>query len=98
MPLFVMIGRDGPEGAARRKDRRPAHLAHLAPLADAGRVPWAGPLLDPTGAPCGSVVVFEAESLAAARAHAEADPYVSGGVFGSFEVFGTLRVFPEEDA
>src|SRR5437868_5523438 len=30
--LFVIIGRDGPEGAAKRPSVRPAHLAHLRPL------------------------------------------------------------------
>jgi len=95
MPLFAMIGRDGPRGLELRKVHREAHLAGLAPLAAAGRIRHAGPLRDETSEPCGSLVVFEAESLAAARAQAAADPYVVEGVFASHEVFEAPAVFPE---
>jgi uncharacterized protein YciI len=95
MGLFVLIGHDGPRGAELRKRHREAHLRNLAPLAAAGRVAYAGPLLDAEAAPAGSVVVFEAEDLDAARALAAADPYVTEGVFERFEVWGTRRVFPE---
>jgi uncharacterized protein YciI len=91
--LFVLIGRDGPRGAELRPRHRPEHLAHLQPLADAGRVVFAGPLLDDGGAPCGSVVVFDAADLESARRFAAGDPYVVEGVFGSWEVFETKRVF-----
>ena len=93
MALFVLIGRDGPRGAELRPRHRPKHLAHLQPLADAGRVVFAGPLLDDAGAPCGSVVVFDAADLATARRLAAGDPYVAEGVFGTWEVFATTRVF-----
>lgn len=94
MALFVMIGRDGPRGAALRPQHRPAHLAGLQPLADSGRVVHAGPLLDDAGEPCGSLVVFEAPDLASARRVAASDPYVVEGVFASYEVLETRRVFP----
>ena len=96
MPLFVLIGRDGPNGLALRKRHRDAHLANLQPLVDAGRVRFAGPMRTDDGNPCGSVVVFEATDLAAARAFAETDPYLVQGVFDSLEVRETLQVFPEE--
>jgi len=92
---YVLIGRDGPRGLELRKQHRPAHLANLAPLAEQGRVVYAGPLLDEAGAPCGSVVVFEAESLAAARSFAAGDPYVVHGVFERWEVLASMQVFPE---
>jgi uncharacterized protein YciI len=94
MGLFVLIGRDGARGAELRKLHREAHLANLRPLADAGRVVYAGPLLDGADQPCGSVVVFEAESLDAARRFAATDPYVVQGVFASHEVFGSRQVYP----
>lgn len=94
MELFVYIGRDGAQGAELRGTVRERHLAHMKPLADAGRLRFAGPLRDDQGRPCGSVIVLEAESLAAARRHAEADPYATEGVFESVEVFGTMQVFP----
>jgi hypothetical protein len=94
VPLFAWIGRDGPRGAELRPLHRPAHLARLEPLARAGRVVHAGPLLDAAGQPCGSLIVFEADDLAAAHALAAADPYVTAGVFASFEVLETRRVLP----
>lgn len=96
MPVFVMIGRDGPGALERRPEIRPRHLAHLDPLSRAGRILFAGPLFDDDGrTPRGSVVVFTAESLEDARAIAARDPYVTGGVFASHEVRPSLRVFPE---
>ena len=94
MGLFVLIGRDGASGTALRKRHRDAHLANLKPLADANRVVYAGPLLDDAEQPCGSVIVFEAESLDAARRFAASDPYVVNGVFASHEVFASRQVFP----
>ena len=94
MPLFVLIGRDGPRGLERRTLHRPAHLEGLRPLDREGRIPFAGPLLD-EGSPRGSVIVFEAADRAEALALAERDPYVAEGIFETWEVFETLRVFPE---
>ena len=96
MPLFVLIGRDGPDGIALRKRHREAHFANLQPLVDAGRVRFAGPIRTADGDPCGSVVVFEATDLAAAQAFAETDPYAVEGVFASVEVRETLQVFPKD--
>lgn len=95
MPLFVMIGRDGPRGIELRKLHREEHLRNLEPLADAARVRYAGPLLDPVGQPCGSLIVFEADDLANARAFAAGDPYVVRGVFASHEVLETRQVLPQ---
>jgi len=94
MPLFVLIGRDAPRAPELRRQHRPAHLEKLRPLALAGRVRWAGPLLE-AGAPVGSVVIFEAPDLAAAQAIAASDPYVVHGVFASHEVRETRDVLPE---
>jgi uncharacterized protein YciI len=97
MPLFALIGRDGDRGAELRKVHRQAHLANLEPLSREGRVLYGGPLLDAEGRPCGSLILFEASDLAAARAFAAGDPYVTGGVFESHEVLETRRVFPARD-
>jgi len=94
MPWFVMIGHDGPRGLELRKVHRAAHLAGLEPLADAGRIRHAGPMLGDDGAPIGSVVVFEAASLADAQAIAARDPYVTQGIFARYEVRETGAVFP----
>jgi len=96
MPLFCLIGRDGPLGLELRKQHRGAHLANMEPLEQAGRLRYAGPLLGDDGEPCGSVIVFEAADLAAAGELSAADPYVTGGVFAEWEVLGTRQVFPQE--
>lgn len=96
MPWFALIGHDGPEGAALRKEHRPAHLEGLEALDTAGRIRHGGPLLDEKGQPCGSVVIFEAADLAAAREIVARDPYVQRGVFARYELRETSPVFPRE--
>ena len=95
MPLFAMIGRDGPQGVELRKLHREAHLRNIEPLDHAGRVRFGGPLVDADGDPCGSIVVFEADDLAAAQAFAAGDPYVTEGIFASYEVLETRAVLPK---
>jgi uncharacterized protein YciI len=92
MPLYALIGKDGPRAPALRKIHRPAHLAGIEKLHAEGLVRFAGPLLDEFQAPIGSLVVFEAESLDRARAIGAADPYVTEGVFESWQVHETKAV------
>jgi uncharacterized protein YciI len=92
--LFVIIGHDAPDAQAKRPAVRPAHLAHLQPLADAGRVPLAGPFLDKTG----SLIVLEATSLEEAWGIVARDPYVVEGVFNHVEVKPFTAVFPSSRA
>ena len=96
MPCYALIGHDAPGSLELRKQHRDAHLANLRALDEAGRMRHAGPLLDDSGAPCGSVVIFEAESLQAAQAFAAADAYVTAGIFERYEVRETRIVFPAE--
>ena len=96
MPLFAFVGRDGPRGPELRRKHRPAHLERLESMSAAGRIAHAGPLLDESREPVGSLVLFEADDLASARSFAEADPYVAHGVFASHEVHETRAVFPRE--
>ena len=92
MPLYAMIGKDGPRALELRKIHRPAHLAAIEKLHAAGRVRFAGPLLDEFQSPTGSLVIFEAESLNRARAIAAGDPYVTEGIFDSWQVHETKAV------
>src|SRR2546428_13459518 len=75
---FVILGFDGPEGEAKRKVHRPAHLARMEPLDAQGRVVLAGPLTDKTG----SLIVIAAEAAADAEAVRREEPSTVNGVFG----------------
>jgi len=89
--LFVIIGHDGPGGAALRPRLRPAHLDNLRPLDRAGKVKIAGPFTDGSG----SLIIVDMESEAEAIAFANSDPYKTGGVFERVEVKPLRQVFPE---
>ena len=93
MPLFAMIGRDGPGGLELRAKHRPAHIERLDSIAAAGGISHAGPLLDEEGKPVGSLILFKADDLTDARAFASEDPYVIEGVFATHEVHETKMVF-----
>jgi uncharacterized protein YciI len=97
---YAIEGYDGENVLDKRLQARPAHLARLTALADAGRLMLAGPCpaidaLDPGPAGfSGSLVVAEFESLEAARAWADADPYVAAGVYARTEVRPFKPVLP----
>jgi uncharacterized protein YciI len=90
---FVILGFDGPDGAALRKIHRPAHLARMDALDAQGRVVLAGPLTDKAG----SLIVIEADSLAEAESFAREDPYTLHGVFQRVEVHPFSQVYPKEN-
>lgn len=97
---YVIDARDGADVLARRLEARPLHLARLHALRDAGRLLVAGPCPavdaeDPGPAGfSGSLIVAEFESLDAARAWADADPYVAAGVYERVDVRPFRRVLP----
>ena len=97
MPLFVMIGNDGSDGAARRAEHRPEHVAHWAALDEQGRITLAGPVRNAANdASLGVVIVFEAADLEEAHNIVSRDPYVAGGVFESMMVAPFKHVFPKK--
>lgn len=89
--IFVIIGHDGPDGQAKRKLHRQAHLDRMEPLDKAGKVLLAGPLTDGAG----SLIVIEAQSPEEARAFVDQDPYVTEGVFARYEIHPFMQVFPK---
>jgi uncharacterized protein YciI len=98
--FYVIRGTDVPNSLERRKTARPAHVARLEQLRDAGRLLLAGPLPaidaeDPGPAGfTGSLIVAEFDSLDDARAWAQADPYVAAGVYASVEVSPFRKTLP----
>lgn len=98
--LYAIISCDVDDSLPKRQGARPAHLARLEALRDAGRLVLAGPhpAID-SGDPgpagfTGSLVVAEFESLEAARAWAAADPYLEAGVYADVTVKPFKKVLP----
>ena len=97
---YAIEGYDGSDVLPRRMAARPAHLARLQALRDAGRLVVAGPCPavdaeDPGPAGfSGSLVIAEFASLEEARAWADADPYVDAGVYARVEVRPFRKVLP----
>ena len=97
---YVIEGFDGVDVLAARMQARPAHLARLRALADAGRLLLAGPCPaidaeDPGPAGfSGSLVVAQFADLAQARAWAEQDPYLAAGVYVRVDVRPFKKVLP----
>ena len=97
---YAIEGFDGPDVLARRLAARAEHLARLTALRDEGRLLLAGPCPaidadDPGPAGfSGSIVIAEFGSLDAARAWADADPYVEAGVYARVDVRPFKRVLP----
>lgn len=98
--FYVIHGRDVADSLSKRLAARPAHLKRLEALRDEGRLLLAGPCPavdaeDPGAAGfTGSFIVAEFESLAAARAWADEDPYVQTGVYADVHVEPFRKVLP----
>ena len=97
---YAILSEDIEDSLERRKSARAAHLARLEELRDEARLLLAGPhpaidAEDPGPAGfTGSIVIAEFESLQAAEAWAEADPYVAAGVYARVKVKPFRRVLP----
>jgi len=98
--LYAIIATDHPDSLEARRTARPAHLERLRQLQDQGRLVLAGPhpaidSSDPGEAGfTGSLVVAEFADLDAARHWADADPYVSAGVYAGVIVKPFNKVLP----
>ncbi len=98
--LYAIIANDVENSLQRRLQARPAHLERLQALIAQGRLVLAGPhpaidAEDPGEAGfSGSLIVAEFDSLDAARAWAEADPYVEAGVYADVVVKPFKKALP----
>jgi len=98
--LYAIISEDTPGTLDKRLATRPAHLERLTALQDAGRLVLAGPhpaidSADPGDAGfTGSLVVAEFTSLHEAQAWADADPYMTAGVYAQVSVKPFKKVLP----
>jgi uncharacterized protein YciI len=99
--LYCIVGTDVENSLLLRKSAREAHLGRLTQLQQEGRLVVAGPnpaidSNDPGEAGfTGSLIVAEFNSLDAARAWADADPYAEAGVYAQVSVKPFKQVFPK---
>lgn len=98
--LYAILGEDVADSLEPRRAARPAHLQRLTQLREQGRLILAGPYPaidseDPGAAGfTGSLIVAEFASLASAQAWADADPYLSAGVYAKVIVKPFKKVLP----
>ena len=97
---YVLYAEDIANSLERRMDARPAHLARLTELQAQGRLLLAGPFpsidsIDSGSAGfSGSLIVAEFADLEAAKIWADADPFVSAGVYASVIVKPFRKTLP----
>ncbi|WP_260956986.1 YciI family protein [Pseudomonas citri] len=98
--LYAIIATDVANSLEKRLAARPEHLERLQQLKAEGRVVLAGPhpavdSNDPGAAGfSGSLIVAEFDSLVTAQAWAEADPFVTAGVYANVVVKPFKQVLP----
>jgi hypothetical protein len=98
--FYAIVGEDIENSLEKRMSARGDHVDRLQALKDEGRLLIAGPnpaidSEDPgTAGFTGSVIVAEFDSLEAAQAWADADPYIGAGVYKNVMVKPFKKVFP----
>jgi hypothetical protein len=98
--LYAIVSEDITNSLEKRKGVRPAHLKRIQAMVDKGRVIVAGPhpaidTEDPGEAGfTGSLIVAEFSSLDEAKAWANADPYVTAGVYSQVTVKPFKKILP----
>lgn len=97
---YAILGKDVTDSLSKRAAVRPAHVARLEVLKQEGRLLLAGahPAIDAedpgTAGFSGSLIVAEFASLQEAQAWADADPYITAGVYERVCVKPLRRTLP----
>jgi uncharacterized protein YciI len=97
---YMIYAQDIENSLSKRLAARPAHLARLQELNASKRLLVAGPTPaidseDPGEAGfSGSLVIAEFDSLVSAQAWADADPYITAGVYKEVIVKPYKKVLP----
>ena len=98
--LYSIVGIDNENSLEARMSVRADHVARLDELKQQGRLIIAGPnpaidSPDPGEAGfSGSIIIAEFESLAAAQAWADDDPYIRSGAYAAVTVKPFKKVLP----
>jgi uncharacterized protein YciI len=81
--LFVLTAIDKDNSLDLRMSVREQHLAFVK---ETGVVRLGGPFLDEKGGMAGSLIIFEAADMDAAKAWNAKDPYMKAGLFKSTDI------------
>ena len=81
--LFVLTAIDKDNALETRMGAREAHMAFVK---ETGVVRLGGPFLDANGNMAGSLIIFEAADMEAAKAWNAKDPYMKAGLFKSTDI------------
>ena len=92
--LFVVTAIDKPDSLALRTATREAHFAYAR---ETNVIKLGGPFLNDSQEMAGSLIIFEAADLAAAKAWHAGDPYVKAGLFAHSEVRPWRMTFNPND-
>jgi uncharacterized protein YciI len=97
---YAIVAEDTPNSLEKRLAARPAHLARLTAMQEAGRLLLAGPFpaidsVDPGPAGfSGSLIVAEFANLQEAEQWAKDDPFVAAGVYLKVDVKPFRKTLP----
>ncbi|HWT29114.1 MAG TPA: YciI family protein [Methylophilaceae bacterium] len=97
---YAIVAEDHPDSLEKRMAARPQHLARLQALQDEARLLLAGPFPaidseDPGVAGySGSLIIAAFNNLASAQAWAQADPFVTAGVYAKVTVKPFRKTLP----
>jgi uncharacterized protein YciI len=81
--LFVLTAVDKENSLALRMETRNAHFEYAKAT---GVIRLGGPFLDAKGDMAGSMIVFEAADMEAAKQWAANDPYAKAGLFAKSDI------------
>jgi uncharacterized protein YciI len=95
MRHFLLFYDTAPDYLDRRPEYRGAHLAHAQAAVERGELVLGGALADPADR---AVLLFQGETADAARAFAEADPYVLNGLVTGWQVREWTTVIGQDAA
>jgi hypothetical protein len=94
MAFFVLTCIDKPNALELRMATREAHFAYAGGM-PAGFIRLGGPFLDANGDMAGSLIIIEADDMAAAESFSQNDPYLKAGLFERVEIRPWKATFGE---
>ena len=89
----MVIGKDKGDGSLRKQER-PGHLSFVSEKQ--AMIVYAGPLLE-DGRMVGSIFVFDVPDRETLDAYLSEDPYFTGRILETIEIYDTHWMVPERD-